>query len=242
MIFCGHIGEINTGGIDPITTVCDIVHEAGGWVHLDAAFGLWAAASPRLRHSLLAGVDRADSISTDTHKWLNTPYDCGVAFVRDQASHSETFRFEAGYLHLNPDQRHPSTLNIDISRRSRVFPLWAALRHLGRQGVADLIDRSCDHAQQLAARMAKEPGVQVCNTVTLNQVLLRFEDPTGTDHDAHTAQVCARFQHDGVGWAATSTWKGQTVLRLSLSNWTTSSEDIDQVAASLAQAHRATGR
>ncbi len=238
LIFCGQIGEINTGGVDPLRQICEMVHESGGWVHLDAAFGLWAAASPRLRHSLLDGVDLADSLATDTHKWLNTPYDCGVAFVRDAQAHKEAFQARAGYLHLNPDQRHPSSLNLDVSRRSRVFPLWAALRHLGRQGIADLIDRSCAHAQQLAKLMAQEPGVHVCNTVTLNQVLLWFEDPMGDDHDAHTAHVAASFQHEGVGWAATSSWKGRTTLRLSLANWTTNSEDIALTAASLIRAHR----
>lgn len=241
LIYCGNIGEINTGGIDPLRQVCDIVHEAGGWVHLDAAFGLWAAASPRLRHSLLDGVELADSIATDTHKWLNTPYDCGVAFVKDAEAHEDAFRAKASYLHLNPDQRHPCTLNIDISRRSRVFPLWAALRHLGRRGIADLIDRSCDRARELADLMVRVPGVHICNTVTLNQVLLWFEDPCGTDHDAHTARVAARFQQEGVGWAGTSTWKGRTVLRLSLVNWSTTAHDVAQAAASLVRAHRGDG-
>ncbi|MBS2533949.1 aspartate aminotransferase family protein [Catenulispora sp. NF23] len=237
VLLCGHIGEINTGGVDRLRPLCDQIHAAGGWVHLDAAFGLWAAASPRLRAGLLDGVELADSIATDTHKWLNTPYDCGVAFIRDPDAHRQAFPLEASYLQLNPDERHPSALNIDISRRSRVFPLWAALRQLGRQGVADLVENTCARSRQLAEAMASEPGVTVLNQVHLNQVLLRFEHPGG-DHDAHTERVAKRFQQDGSGWAATTSWKGTVALRFSMANWTTTADDIAETVRSLRSCHR----
>lgn len=237
LIVCGHIGEINTGGADRLRVLADRTHAAGGWLHLDAAFGMWAAASPRLRHTLADGIELADSIGTDAHKALNVPYDCGIAFIADKQAHQAAFPLSADYLHLDPSQRHPVQWGIEVSRRARVFPLWAALRTLGKDGVAELIDRLCGHARRFADLLAQEPGVKIVNDVAYNQVLAVFEHPH--EHpDTHTRQVAAVLQQQGEAWAAVSRWQDRVVLRISVANWATTDEDVERAAAALTAAHR----
>lgn len=236
LIVCGHIGEINTGGADRLRLLAEKTHAAGGWLHLDAAFGMWAAASPRLRHTLADGIELADSIGTDAHKALNVPYDCGIAFIADKRAHQAAFPLSADYLHLDPHQRHPVQWGIEVSRRARVFPLWAALRTLGRDGVAELVDRLCDHARTFADLLAAEPGIEIVNDVVFNQVLAVFHHPH--EHtDTHTRNVAAAFQQQGEAWAAISRWQGRTVLRISVSNWATTEEDVQRAAAALKTTH-----
>ncbi|PNE40536.1 pyridoxal phosphate-dependent decarboxylase family protein [Streptomyces noursei] len=245
LIVCGQVGEINTGGVDRLTELCDRVHAAGGWVHLDAAIGMWAAASPRLRRDVLAGIERADSWAADAHKWLNTPYDCGVAIIADPAAHRAAVPLAADYLNTDDGRRHPAQWGLEISRRSRVFPLWAALRTLGRTGVGELVDRCCANARLFMGILAEDPTVEVVNEVTLNQVLVRFHlevacgagnGPTAAA-DTHTAEVAALFRERGQGWASSSQWRGQTVLRLCLINWATTEDDVQRAAASLLDCH-----
>lgn len=239
LIVSGQVGEINTGGIDHLRMVCEKTHAAGGWVHLDAAFGMWAAASPTLRRNVADGIELADSWATDAHKWLNTPYDGGVAMIADPQAHRAALPLDASYLQLQPDQRHPVQWGLEVSRRSRVFPVWAALRQLGRSGVADLVDRCCAHARRIADLLAAEDGIEILNDVTLNQVTVRFTPASGADgSDAHTLRVVNRFQELGESWASPSLWQDRTVLRLCLINWATTAQDIDRAAASLIQCHR----
>jgi glutamate/tyrosine decarboxylase-like PLP-dependent enzyme len=237
VIVCGHVGEVNTGAVDDLPLLASSVHLAGGWLHLDAAFGMWAAATRR-RHTLLRGLDLADSWATDAHKWLNVPYDCGIAFIADPAAHRAALAAAPDYLnHGNARQRHPMQWELGFARRSRVIPVWAALRQLGKDGVAQMVDRHCALARRLAAHLATEPGVHVAGEVVLNQVPVWFEHPS-RDSDTHTRQVAEAFQHQGVAWASTSRWNGHSVLRLSIINWATTEQDIDRAAGSLIACHR----
>lgn len=237
LIVCGEVGDINTGAVEFLEPLCERVHAAGGWVHLDAAFGLWAAATD-LRHTVLAGLECADSWATDAHKWLNVPHESGVVFIADARAHRAAVATSAKYL-PNEDRghRHPLDWGIAISMRSRVIPVWAALRQLGKDGVARMVERHCAQARRFAAHLAAEAGVQILNDVTLNQVAVRFTHPT-RDADTHTEQVAQAFQRGGVGWAATSRLNDQTILRLSVINWATTDHDIDRAAESLISCHR----
>ncbi|MBB5873576.1 glutamate/tyrosine decarboxylase-like PLP-dependent enzyme [Allocatelliglobosispora scoriae] len=237
LIVCGLVGDINTGGIDVVGDLADRVHDAGGWLHLDGAFGMWAAASPTLRPQLVDGIERADSWATDAHKWLNTPYDGGVAMIADRDAHLAALPLLAEYLNMQPEHRHPVEWGMEVSRRSRVFPIWAALRSLGRSGIADIIDGCCRNARRFADRLTGQPGVEILNEVTLNQVLVRFDGPGGRDE--HTRLVAEEFQARGEGWAAISRWNGRIVLRLCLINWATTAADVDAAATSLLACHRA---
>jgi glutamate/tyrosine decarboxylase-like PLP-dependent enzyme len=237
VIVCGHVGEVNTGAVDDLQQLGRSVHLAGGWLHLDAAFGMWAAATSR-RHTLLDGLDLADSWATDAHKWLNVPYDCGIALIADPDAHRAALATAPDYLnHGNAQQRHPMQWELGFARRSRVIPVWAALRQLGKDGVAQMVDRHCALARRLAARLAAEPGVHIANEVVLNQVAVRFEHPS-LDSDAHTRQVAEAFQQQGTAWASKSRWNGHAVLRLSIVNWVTTGEDIDRAAEALITCHR----
>ncbi|HEX6470759.1 MAG TPA: pyridoxal-dependent decarboxylase [Streptosporangiaceae bacterium] len=237
VIVCGHVGEVNTGAVDDLHLLAGSVHQAGGWLHLDAAFGMWAAATSR-RHTLLHGLDLADSWATDAHKWLNVPYDCGIALIADPGAHRAALATAPDYLNLSDTQhRHPMQWELGFARRSRVIPVWAALRQLGKDGVAQLVDRHCALAGRLATHLAAEPGVHIAGEVVLNQVPVWFEHPS-LDSEAHTRQVAEAFQHQGVAWASTSRWNGRPVLRLSIINWATTEQDIDQTARSLIACHR----
>jgi glutamate/tyrosine decarboxylase-like PLP-dependent enzyme len=218
-IVCLQAGNVNTGAFDPADTLCDAAHEHGAWVHVDGAFGLWAAAAPA-RRSLMAGFDKADSWATDAHKWLNVPYDCGLALVREADALRDTMSVRAAYLLAGGD-REPMDYTPDSSRRARGVEVWAALRSLGRDGLADLIERTC----RLAGRFAdglRAGGHQVLNEVVINQVLVSFGDA------ATTERVIDGVQRDGVCWCGGTVWQGRTAMRISVSSWATTETDIDR--------------
>jgi glutamate/tyrosine decarboxylase-like PLP-dependent enzyme len=239
-IVCAQAGNVNTGAVDPLAAICEAAHARGAWVHVDGAFGLWAAASPARRH-LVAGAEQADSLATDAHKWLNVPYDSGLVFVAHPEAHRAAFSTVAGYLTPGATgERDPDAYTPEFSRRARGFPVWAALRSLGRSGVADLVERCCGHAGRFAAALGAADGVEVLNEVVLNQVLVRFPDPGG-DHDGRTREVIRRVQAGGTLWLSGTTWHGMAAMRISVSNWSTSDADVDRsVAAILAAAAETT--
>jgi glutamate/tyrosine decarboxylase-like PLP-dependent enzyme len=234
-IVCAQAGNVNTGAIDPLRAICDTAHEAGAWVHVDGAFGMWAAASPGLRQ-LVGGIERADSWATDAHKWLNVPYDSGFVFCAHQVAHQAAMGIHASYLvHSEGQERDEMDWNPEFSRRARGFPVYAALRSLGRSGVAELVDRCCAHARRFAEDLRGEPGVELLNEVVLNQVLVRFLDP-GRDHDARTRAVVKAVQEDGTCWLGGTTWHGKAAMRISVSNWSTTTEDVDRSVAAILRA------
>jgi glutamate/tyrosine decarboxylase-like PLP-dependent enzyme len=215
-IVATQFGEIHTGALDPVGELADIAHEHGAWVHVDGAIGLWARASRRL-DELTAGLERADSWSTDGHKWLNVPYDCGIVFCADSAAHRASMSISADYLSISDDDtRDALDWNPELSRRARSVPVYAALRSLGSDGVAELVDRSCALARRFADGLRGTPGVEVLNDVVLNQVMVRFGDD-----DAVTDEVIRRVQEDGTCWVGGSTWRGERVMRISVVNWST---------------------
>jgi glutamate/tyrosine decarboxylase-like PLP-dependent enzyme len=239
-IVCAQAGNVNTGAFDPLPAVCWAAREHGAWVHVDGAFGLWAAASPALRH-LVAGVELADSVATDAHKWLNVPYDSGLVFVAHPEAHQAAFAKAAAYFVPGQGaERDPDGFTPEASRRARGFPVWAALRSLGRAGVAELVERCCRHARRFADTLGAAGGVEVLNEVVLNQVLVRFLDPGG-DHDGRTREVIRRVQADGTLWAGGTTWHGLAAMRISVSNWSTSDEDVDRSASAILRAATDTG-
>jgi glutamate/tyrosine decarboxylase-like PLP-dependent enzyme len=233
-IVCAQAGNVNTGALDPVGEICRTSHARGAWVHVDGAFGLWAAASPALR-PLADGIELADSWSTDAHKWLNVPYDSGLVICSRPEAHQGAMGSTASYLIRAEGARDNSDWTPEVSRRARGFPVWAALRSLGRSGVADLVDRCCAHARRLADSLGAEPGVEVLNQVVLNQVLVRFLDPDG-DHDARTRAVVQRIQRDGTLWAGGTVWHQMAAMRLSVSGWSTTTGDIDRSTAAILRA------
>jgi len=229
-IVCAQAGEVNTGVLDDLVAVADAVEGTGAWLHVDGAFGLWAAASPSLSH-LVAGSERADSWATDAHKWLNVPYDCGIAFCAHPDPHREAMTAHAEYYVRDPDAiREPIDWTPEHSRRARAVPVYAALRQLGRSGVADLVDRSCAHARRFAAGIAELSGCEVLNEVVLNQVLFRFAD------DATTNAALAGVQASGEAWMSGTEWDGRSAIRLSVSSWRTTERDVDRAVAAFAAA------
>jgi len=231
-IVCVQAGNVNSGAVDPIGEICDLARRAGAWVHVDGAFGLWAAASPRLR-SLLAGVERADSWAMDAHKWLNVPYDSGLVFCAHPAAHRAAMGVRASYLvHAEGDERDALEFNPEHSRRARGFPVYAAIRALGSAGIADLVEGSCALARRFADRLAAAGGVEVLNDVVLNQVLVRFRAADG-DHDGHTRRILEVLQNDGTCWMSGTTWNGMAAARISVSNWSTDQEDVDRSVAAI---------
>ena len=236
-IVCAQAGNVNTGAVDPLPAICAAAHDHGAWVHVDGAFGLWAAASPARRH-LVAGVEEADSVATDAHKWLNVPYDSGLVFVAHPEAHRAAFATVAGYLTPGrTGERDPDAFTPEFSRRARGLPVWAALRSLGRAGVAELVERCCGHARRFADLLGAADGVEVLNEVVLNQVLVRFTDPGG-DSDGRTREVIRRVQEDGTLWLGGTTWHGLAAMRISVSNWSTTSDDVDRSAAAILAAAR----
>jgi glutamate/tyrosine decarboxylase-like PLP-dependent enzyme len=227
-IICAQAGNVNTGSCDPMAEIADIAQATGAWLHVDGAFGLWAAASPALRH-LVAGVERADSWATDAHKWLNVPYDSGIAFCAHPEAHQAAMSVHAGYLvHAAPDgPRDQLDWNPEFSRRARCFSVYAAIRSLGRSGIADLIERCCAHARRFDEALGSVPSIKVLNDVVLNQVLVRFLDRSGGDHDAYTRSVIQAVQDDGTCWLSGTTWHGMAAMRISVSNWATTSDDVE---------------
>ncbi len=219
-IICVQAGNVNSGAFDPISEICGRAHQMGAWVHVDGAFGLWAAASPEYSH-LTRGIEAADSWATDAHKWLNVPYDCGLAFVRDADALRAAMAVTAEYLPSAGAERNPSDYTPELSRRGRGVEVWAALRSLGRSGVADLVERNCQHARRFAEGL-RAAGYQVLNDVVLNQVLVSFGDPETTH------RVIAGIQQDGTCWCGGTLWQGHSAMRISVSGWATTEEDVER--------------
>ena len=235
-LVCAQAGNVNTGAFDPLPQITDLVRANGGWLHVDGAFGLWAAADPARRH-LVEGVERADSWTTDAHKWLNVPYDSGLVFCARPAAHHGAMTLGASYyVETDGGERDPYNWVAESSRRARGFAVWAAIRSLGREGVAEMIARTCDHARRFAAGLdASAPGVRVLNDVVLNQVLVRFDDPSGdaAAGDARTTAVINAVQADGTLWLGGSTWQGQRVMRVSVSGWRTTADDVERCVSTI---------
>ena len=240
-IVCAQAGGVNGGSIDPLEKIIEIAHHHSAWVHVDGAFGLWAAATPSMRH-LLAGVEGADSWATDAHKWLNVSYDSGLVFCAHPETHRAAMQVRAAYLsHADSSMRDPMDYNPEFSRRARGFAVYATLRALGRSGVVDLVDRCCALAERFAELLSGADGVQLLVPVTLNQVLVRFRAAAGDD-DAHTRAVLAAVQDEGVCWPSGTTWRGQAAIRISVSNATTDVDDVDASTASMLRWHRQLNR
>jgi glutamate/tyrosine decarboxylase-like PLP-dependent enzyme len=236
-IVCAQAGNVNTGAFDPLREVVAVAHERGAWVHVDGAFGIWAAAAPE-RRSLVDGLETADSWATDAHKWLNVPYDSGIAIVRDASAHRPAFAKSAAYLQRAAGaDRDNDAFTPESSRRARGFALYAALASLGRSGVADLVERGCRLTARLARRLAAEPGVVVLNDVVLNQVLVRFGSD-GEPGDALTRAVVQRVQREGTLWLGSTVWHGRAAMRISVSGWSTTDADADRSAEAILSAYR----
>ncbi len=228
-IVCVQAGEVNTGAFDPIPAIADLATQAGAWLHVDGAFGLWAAASPRLRH-LVEGVERADSWATDAHKWLNVPYDSGLVFCAHADSHRAAMSATASYLVQSDGERRDQVdWTPEFSRRARGFSVYAAVRSLGRSGVAELVERCCRHARRFADELARLPGAEVLNEVVLNQVLFRYETDERT---AEVLQGCSRAERLDVRHEL----GGRAAIRVSVSNWQTTDEDVERTLAEFARA------
>ena len=224
IIVCAQAGNVSTGASDPIAEIVLMAHARGAWVHVDGAFGLWAAAVPELRPQV-RGIEGADSWATDAHKWLNVPYDSGLAIVADTAPLRAAMSMKASYLQRGDDEeRIGMDWAPESSRRARVVPLYALFRALGREGLAALVRRNCALARRIAQRLAAAPGVTILNDVVLNQVLVQFRD------DETTKDVIARVQADGTCWAGGAFWQGQQAMRIAVSNWSTTEDDIDRSA------------
>ncbi len=219
-IVCAQAGNVNTGAFDPFGEICGRAHAAGAWVHIDGAFGLWAAAAPGLA-ARTEGMAAADSWATDAHKWLNVPYDSGLAFVRDPDALRAAMAITAEYLPTDSPHRNPADFAPELSRRARGVEVWAALRSLGREGISDLVSRTCRHARRFAEGFEKA-GYRVLNDVVLNQVLVSFGEPQVTE------RVIAAIQADGTCWCGGTVWQGQTAMRISLSSWATTDADVER--------------
>jgi glutamate/tyrosine decarboxylase-like PLP-dependent enzyme len=224
-IVCLQAGNINTGAFDPFEAVCTAARAAGAWVHVDGAFGLWARASPRLA-PLARGVELADSWATDAHKWLNVPYDSGLAFVREAGALPAAMAITAEYLPSPGAERSPSDFTPELSRRARGVEVWAALRSLGRAGLAELFERNCRQARRFAAGLAAA-GFEVLNDVVLNQVLVSFGTPETTQ------RVIAAVQADGTCWCGGTVWQGRSAMRISVCSWATTDEDVERSLAAI---------
>ena len=231
-IVCAQFGEVNTGSFDDLNAIADAVEGTGAWLHVDGAFGLWAATSPELRH-LTAGVERADSWATDAHKWLNVPYDSGVAFCAHPESHRAALGIRSVYLTHSDAARDPVDWTPEHSRRARAFTIYAAVRALGRSGIADMIERTCHRAREIADGIRDIPGCEILNDVVLNQVLLRFEDDDETD------RVIAAIQDGGEAWLGGTVWDDRRAIRISVSNWQTSEDDVARAIAAFRAARSA---
>lgn len=226
-IVCIQAGNVNTGAFDPATEICQRVKSCGAWVHVDGAFGLWAAAAPHRRH-LTNGMVDADSWATDAHKWLNVPYDSGLVFVRDSESLEAAMMPPVSYL-PEGEVREPWKYTPEASRRARGIEIWAVLRCLGRSGVADLIETTCGHATRFAKGL-REAGHAVLNDVVLNQVLVSFGS------DEKNRRVLKAVQDDGTCWCSTASWHGQTVMRISVSSWATTEVDVERSLTAILRA------
>jgi len=218
-LVCLQAGNVNTGAVDPIAKICAKAACESTWIHIDAAFGFWAAASPVYRH-LMAGAEQADSICTDAHKWLNVPYDSGIALVRDPAALSRAMSFSVSYL-PERERREPSHYTPELSRRARGVEVWAAMRSLGRSGLAAMIERSCRQARRFADGLSAA-GYEILNEVVLNQVLVSFGTPE------QTLETIRRIQQDGTCWCGSTHWQGRTAMRISVCSWATRDKDVER--------------
>ena len=232
-IVCVQAGNVNTGAFDDLAAANEAAHRGGAWVHVDGAFGLWAAASPEFEH-LVAGREGSDSWAVDGHKWLQVPYDTGFVLCADPEAHSLSMSYTAAYLQDDKALRAPSDFVPESSRRSRGFASWAALRELGRAGLAELVERCCALARRFAEQLAEVDGVRIANEVVLNQVLVGFGD------DERTDRVIANIQHDGTCWMGGTTWHGDRLMRISVSNWTTTEDDVDRSVEAIRRAMAST--
>jgi len=232
-IVCAQAGDVNTGAFDPLPQIADACEQARAWLHVDGAFGIWAAVSPRFRH-LVAGIERADSWTTDAHKWLQVPYDSGLVFCAHPESHRAAMTVTASYLIQDEGSRRVRDA-VDwvpeFSRRARGFAVYAALRSLGRSGLVELVERCCDAAARFAERIVEVDGAEVLNEVVLNQVLVRF------DSDERTDSVLERVQEDRRIWVGGTTWQDRKAIRVSVSNWQTGDEEIDLAVEAFADAY-----
>jgi glutamate/tyrosine decarboxylase-like PLP-dependent enzyme len=230
-IVCAQAGNVNSGAIDPLAEIADVC-DGRAWLHVDGAFGLWAAAAPSTR-PLLAGAERADSWALDAHKWLNAPYDGAVAIVAHPEAHARAMSLAASYLATDGTQRDGSSFVPESSRRARAIPIYAALRSLGRRGVADLVERTCAHARRFGECLGADSAIEVLNDVVLNQVLIRV-----ADDDEATRATIAEVQRDGTCWIGGTVWHGRAAIRISVSNWATSVDDVERSAAAILAAAR----
>jgi glutamate/tyrosine decarboxylase-like PLP-dependent enzyme len=229
-------GDLNTGAYDPFEKLIPLAHRYGAWVHVDGAFGLWAAASPKYRH-LLKGVELADSWATDGHKWLNVPYDCGYAFVADPTAHRASMSVHASYLVHDQINRDEIDWNPEFSRRGRGVATYAAIRQLGRKGIANLVERTCRHAHEIVTRIGALPGAQMIAEPKINQGLVRFLDSSPkakeSDHDHRTDEVIQAIQKSGEAFFGGTTWDGKRCMRVSVSGWQTSDDDVERTVAAV---------
>lgn len=235
-IVCAQVGNVNTGAADPLGEIVPLVRERGGWLHVDGAFGAWAAVSEAYRH-LTAGMSAADSIATDAHKWLNVPYDSGIVLTAHAATHEAVMVVPAHYISRTAGERDPRSFTPDESRRARGIALYAALRTLGRSGVAELVERCCAHARRAAAALQAHPQVRVLNDVVLNQVLVQFVPVRADPRDAaaFTEAVIAGIQEDGTCWLGGTLWHGERAARISICNWSTTQDDIDRSVSAISR-------
>jgi glutamate/tyrosine decarboxylase-like PLP-dependent enzyme len=239
-IVCAQAGNVNGGAVDRLGPVRDVVDRRGAegiWLHVDGAFGLWGRADPSRRH-LLEDVDRADSWATDAHKWLNTPYDCGMAICAHPEAHRRSMTTRAAYLPAadEAELRNPMDFNPEFSRRARAVPVWAALRQLGVDGLARVIDRCCLMAERFSDSLGSAGGVEVMHR-ELNQLVVRFLAPGGRDDDAHTREVIRKVQQQGTCYPSPTVWKGRAAMRISVSNWRTDEDDVDRSVRAILAAH-----
>lgn len=219
-IVCAQAGNVNTGAFDPLEEIAKLAKERGAWLHVDGAFGLWAAVAPE-RAALVEGVELADSLATDAHKWLNVPYDCGIVFCADEVAHRSAMSLAAAYIVATGNERDPHEFVPEESRRARAVPVYAALRSLGRQGLAEMIERNCRQARRFADAL-RTSGHEVLNDVVLNQVLVSFGSAE------QTKRVIGAIQQEGTCWCGGTVWHGRTAMRISVSNWSTTDNDVDQ--------------
>jgi glutamate/tyrosine decarboxylase-like PLP-dependent enzyme len=227
-------GDLNTGVFDPFERACAIAHAANAWVHVDGAFGLWVATSERYCH-LLDGAEQADSWATDGHKWLNLPFDSGLVFVAHPSAHSASFAQEASYSVPREELRNQKDWNPEWSRRGRGFPVYAAIRALGRSGIGEIVDQCCAHADRLVRGIGELPGAEVVAAPIINQGLVRFLADDG-DHDRATDEIIRRIQAAGIAWFGGATWRGMRVMRVSVCNWLTDDNDVEQTLACVCDA------
>jgi glutamate/tyrosine decarboxylase-like PLP-dependent enzyme len=229
-IICAQAGNVNTGAFDPLPEIAEIANERGAWLHVDSAFGLWAAASPP-RATLVRGIDKAHSVASDAHKWLNVSYDCGIVFCADEPAHRAAMSLAAAYIVATRGERDPHEFVPEESRRARALPVYAALRSIGRRGFAELIERNCRQARRFAEAL-RSAGFEVLNEVELNQVLVSFGNPE------QTQRTISAVQEDGTCWCGGTRWKGRTAMRISVCNWSTTDEDVDRSIAAIVRAAR----